>query len=156
MLKYYYSAPCCPLLLKFDEKQQLQSIHWQMQSNYNLPQLTGSWAEKLDAYFAGELQDFNHPPSSTGTPFQQSVWQAIAAIPYGQVASYGDIARIIGSSPRAVGQACGRNPLPIVIPCHRVVSSNGLGGFSLGNRSFELSIKRWLLTHEGALAIKSI
>lgn len=150
MHNFIYHAPCCALILQIDEQQKLQKINWQQQQSVNLPLLTGMWADKLDAYFAGKLENFAYPPSTSGTPFQQKVWQVIAAIPYGQVISYGDIARLIGSSPRAVGQACGRNPLPIIIPCHRVVSACGLGGFSLSNQDFELNIKRWLLTHEGA------
>lgn len=150
MHNFIYHAPCCALILQIDEQQKLHKINWQQHQSVNLPLLTGMWADKLDAYFAGELQNFAYPPSTSGTPFQQKVWQVIAAIPYGQVISYGDIARLIGSSPRAVGQACGRNPLPIIIPCHRVVSACGLGGFSLSNQDFELNIKRWLLTHEGA------
>lgn len=150
MHNFIYHAPCCALILQIDAQQKLYKINWQQHQSVNLPLLTGMWADKLDAYFAGELQNFAYPPSTSGTPFQQKVWQVIAAIPYGQVISYGDIARLIGSSPRAVGQACGRNPLPIIIPCHRVVSACGLGGFSLSNQDFELNIKRWLLTHEGA------
>ncbi|PIT22805.1 hypothetical protein BGI36_01045 [Snodgrassella communis] len=150
MPSYSYPAPCCPLILDFSQQQQLQAIHWQTTMSPTLPRLTGYWAQQLDAYFSGKLQTFNYPPSSTGTEFQQRVWQAIANIPYGQVASYGDIAHILGSAARAVGQACGKNPLPIIIPCHRIVSANGLGGFSLSNNPFELNIKRWLLTHEGA------
>ena len=150
MHNFIYHAPCCALILQIDEQQTLHKSNWQQHQSVNLPLLTGMWADKLDAYFAGELQNFAYPPSTSGTPFQQKVWQVIAAIPYGQVISYGDIARLIGSSPRAVGQACGRNPLPIIIPCHRVVSACGLGGFSLSNQDFELNIKRWLLTHEGA------
>ncbi|WP_239352780.1 methylated-DNA--[protein]-cysteine S-methyltransferase [Snodgrassella communis] len=150
MSSYSYPAPCCPLILDFSQQQQLQAIHWQTATSPTLPRLTGYWAKQFDAYFSGKLQTFNYPPSSAGTVFQQRVWQAIANIPYGQVATYGDIARILGSAARAVGQACGRNPLPIVIPCHRIVSANGLGGFSLSNNPFELNIKHWLLTHEGA------
>lgn len=150
MHNFIYHAPCCALILQIDEQQKLHKINWQQQQSVNLPLLTGMWADKLDAYFAGKLENFAYPPSTSGTPFQQKVWLVIAAIPYGQVISYGDIARLIGSSPRAVGQACGRNPLPIIIPCHRVVSACGLGGFSLSNQDFELNIKRWLLTHEGA------
>lgn len=150
MPSYSYPAPCCPLILDFSQQQQLQSIHWQTATSPTLFRLTGYWAQQLDAYFSGKLQTFNYPPSSAGTEFQQRVWQAIANTPYGQVATYGDIARILGSAARAVGQACGKNPLPIIIPCHRIVSANGLGGFSLSNNPFELNIKRWLLTHEGA------
>ncbi len=83
-----------------------------------------------------------------GTSFQRRVWQALLDIPSGETVTYGALARQLGSAPRAVGQACGANPLPIVIPCHRVVSSQGLGGFMGGRNNAELDYKRWLLTHE--------
>jgi methylated-DNA-[protein]-cysteine S-methyltransferase len=82
----------------------------------------------------GYLRDpdfrFRLPLQAVGTPFQRRVWDAIAAIPRGRTRSYGDIARELGSAPRAVGQACGENPYPLVIPCHRVVSARGIGGFA--------------------------
>ncbi|MDP3087817.1 MAG: methylated-DNA--[protein]-cysteine S-methyltransferase [Methylotenera sp.] len=83
-----------------------------------------------------------------GTVFQQRVWQAIAAIPLGKTATYGQIAKQIGSGPRAVANACGANTVPLIIPCHRVVAQNGLGGFMQGKEN-GLSVKRWLLVHEG-------
>ena len=83
-----------------------------------------------------------------GTAFQQLVWQAIVAIPLGQTASYGQIADQIGSGPRAVANACGANNIPLIIPCHRVVAQNGIGGFMQGKEN-GLVIKRWLLAHEG-------
>lgn len=145
----HYRAPCAWLRLDFDAQGHMQAVHWAGEEATALPPLSGLWADKLDAYFSGSLKSFGHPPSAQGSAFQRRVWQAIAAIPYGQVASYGDIARLLGSAPRAVGQACGRNPLPIIIPCHRVVSSQGLGGFSLGQQPGALAVKRWLLQHEG-------
>lgn len=84
--------------------------------------------------------------------FRRSVWAKIAAIGPGRTRSYGEIARELGSAPRAVGQACGANPLPLVIPCHRVVASGGIGGFAHHEAGFYLSVKRWLLSHEGAAA----
>lgn len=83
-----------------------------------------------------------------GTAFQQRVWQVIAAIPLGQVTTYGQIASQIGSGPRAVANACGANTIPLIIPCHRVVAQNGIGGFMQGKEN-GLSVKRWLLAHEG-------
>lgn len=92
---------------------------------------------------------FRLPLHSAGTPFQRRVWEAIAAIPRGRTRSYGDIARDLDSAPRAVGQACGGNPYPLVIPCHRVVSASGIGGFAHAENGYLLRIKRWLLAHEG-------
>lgn len=102
---------------------------------------------QLAAYFAGRLTRFTLPLAPAGTPFRQRVWAAMADIPYGRTLSYGDIAGALGTAPRAVGGACGANPLPIVIPCHRVVGGTGLGGYS-GAQG--LATKNWLLAHEGA------
>jgi methylated-DNA-[protein]-cysteine S-methyltransferase len=88
------------------------------------------------------------PLSPTGTPYQKRVWAALADIPYGHTCSYGAIAARVGGSARAVGGANGANPIPIVIPCHRVVGSTGLGGYSGGDG---LETKRWLLALEQGL-----
>jgi methylated-DNA-[protein]-cysteine S-methyltransferase len=107
-------------------------------------------ARQLDAYFAGELATFDLPLELEGSEFQRRCWLALATIPYGQTVSYGEQARRLGlgsDAARAVGAANGRNPLPIVLPCHRVVGANGsLTGFGGG-----LDVKRFLLEHEGAL-----
>lgn len=89
-----------------------------------------------------------------GTDFQRRVWSEISAIPRGSVKTYGQLAKMIGSAPRAVGQACGANWFPLIVPCHRVTASGGLGGFSNQDdeNGFHLSVKRWLLRHEGATA----
>lgn len=92
---------------------------------------------------------FGLPLAPAGTPFQRRVWRAIRAIPRGGVRSYGELARALGSAPRAVGQACGANPYPLVVPCHRVVAAHGLGGFAHHAGGFQLEAKRWLLGHEG-------
>ena len=89
--------------------------------------------------------------SPAGTPFRQRVWAALTAIPRGQSRTYGDVARVVNSAPRAVGQACGDNPIPLIIPCHRVVAADGsLGGFMHATGGDPIAIKRWLLAHEGA------
>jgi methylated-DNA-[protein]-cysteine S-methyltransferase len=94
---------------------------------------------------------FSIPYLLEGTPFQKKVWSELVKIPAGKVVSYGALAKKLGTSARAVGNACRKNPLPVVIPCHRVVSSNGIGGYS-GAISGDLhDIKRWLLEHEGAM-----
>ena len=107
-------------------------------------------AEQLRAYFAGELLEFDVLLDLDGTEFQRSCWLALATIPYGQTVSYGEQARRLGLGPdaaRAVGAANGQNPLPLVLPCHRVIGADGsLTGFGGG-----LHIKRFLLEHEGAL-----
>lgn len=101
---------------------------------------------QLDAYFAGDLTAFDLALAASGTPFRRKVWDELVRIPYGETISYGELARRIRqpSASRAVGLANGANPLPIVVPCHRVIGSNGqLTGFGGG-----LPIKRWLLDHE--------
>lgn len=105
--------------------------------------------EQLAEYFAGARTTFDLPLAAAGTPFQERVWAALCAIPFGHTASYGEIAIRMGEpkAVRAVGSANGRNPIPIVVPCHRVIGANGeLTGFGGG-----IERKRWLLQHEGAL-----
>jgi methylated-DNA-[protein]-cysteine S-methyltransferase len=97
---------------------------------------------------------FDLPLAEVGTEFQRKVWQVICAIPRGQVLTYAQVAKQIRSAPRAVGQACGNNWFPIVIPCHRVTATGGLGGFAHHDdaNGFHLNVKRWLLRHEGVLS----
>ena len=88
-------------------------------------------ASQLQDYFDGRGVHFEVPVAPFGTPFQQRVWAALRTIPPGQTRSYADLARLLASGPRAVGQANGRNPIPIIIPCHRVVAADGsIGGYS--------------------------
>lgn len=142
-----YPAPFGNITLVFEAGELVElNLHGDLaHAPYPLPD---EWRQRLDDYFSGRLKNFAWPISRQGTPFQQKVWQAIAGIPAGQVMSYQDIARQIGSAPRAVGGACGKNPLALVVPCHRVVAKSGLGGFSSGEDN-ALDIKRWLLKHEG-------
>lgn len=102
--------------------------------------------QELEGYFSGTLKAFQTPCLPSGTPFQEEVWALISRIRYGQTRTYGEIARALGKpgAGRAVGQANGRNPLPLIVPCHRVVASGGgLGGYSSG-----IDKKRWLLQWE--------
>jgi methylated-DNA-[protein]-cysteine S-methyltransferase len=94
---------------------------------------------------------FRLPLKKVGTAVQQRVWDAIAAVPCGQTLTYGRMARGLGSAARAVGQACGSNYFPLVIPCHRVVSATGLGGFAHSDGGYLLQVKRRLLAHEGIM-----
>jgi methylated-DNA-[protein]-cysteine S-methyltransferase len=103
-------------------------------------------AEQLDAYFAGELSTFDLEMKLLGTPFQQRVWTQLCEIPYGETISYGELARRVGNAnaSRAVGLANGRNPIALIVPCHRVIGANGsLTGYGGG-----LERKTWLLEHE--------
>ncbi|MBI1206135.1 MAG: methylated-DNA--[protein]-cysteine S-methyltransferase [Azospirillum sp.] len=100
---------------------------------------------QLAEWFAGRRRQFELPLRPTGTAFEHRVWAAMSEIPFGATATYGEIARRLGTSARAVGNACGRNRLPIIVPCHRVVGRNGLGGYSgMGGRTTKL----WLLNYE--------
>lgn len=108
-------------------------------------------AMQVTRYLADPDFRFDVPLAPVGTPFQNRVWAVIAAIPRGDVLTYGEVARIIQSAPRAVGQACGANWFPLVVPCHRVTAAGGLGGFSNHDEAsgFHVGVKRWLLAHEG-------
>jgi len=103
---------------------------------------------QLSAYLADPAFHFELPLRCNGTVHQTKVWQAMCAIPRGETRSYGELAAALQSSAQAVGQACGANPIPIVIPCHRVVGKTGLGGFMHHSGGYALDIKRWLLAHE--------
>jgi methylated-DNA-[protein]-cysteine S-methyltransferase len=93
--------------------------------------------------------EFGLPLAPAGTHFQRRVWAAVASIPLGETRSYGEVATLIHSGPRAVGNACGANPYPIVVPCHRVIAANqALGGFGKQGGGFLLEVKKWLLQHE--------
>ncbi|MFO7592741.1 MAG: methylated-DNA--[protein]-cysteine S-methyltransferase [Pseudomonadota bacterium] len=103
----------------------------------------------LQSYFYGKSFEGLDMLEPHGTPFQQSVWRELGRIPYGTVVTYGEVAEKLKSSPRAVAGACRANPIPLLVPCHRVVARNGLGGY-LGERAGSaLGIKQWLLQHEG-------
>ena len=104
--------------------------------------------EQLLRYFESPDMQFTVPIKPGGTPHQQKVWQAMCSIPRGETRSYGELAAELKSGAQAVGQACGANPIPVIIPCHRVVGSSGLGGFMGHANGAPLDIKRWLLAHE--------
>lgn len=105
-------------------------------------------AEQLEAYLANPDARFDLPLALEGTPFQRKLWDALCRIPRGKTRTYGDLARELDGEARAVGQACGDNRLPVVIPCHRVVAADGIGGFAHSTGGYLLEAKRWLLAHE--------
>lgn len=106
---------------------------------------------QLERYFARKLTRFDLPLAARGTDFQKSVWKMMCEIPYGETATYGGMAIALNSGPRAIGMACGRNPIPIIVPCHRVMGSGGKeGGFSGGQG---LPTKRELLALEGVVLL---
>jgi methylated-DNA-[protein]-cysteine S-methyltransferase len=103
---------------------------------------------QVERYLADPHYRFKLPLKQVGTAFQHAVWKLVSAIPAGKTRSYGDIARLLRTAPRAVGQACGANYFPLVIPCHRVVASTGIGGFANSDSGYFLDVKRWLIEHE--------
>lgn len=106
---------------------------------------------QLAAYFQDGATRFDLDLGLRGTPFQRRVWEALQAIPPGTTTTYGELAAALGTSARAVGGACRANPCPIVVPCHRVVAVDGLGGFAGDRSGRKVEVKRWLLRHEGSL-----
>ncbi len=123
------------------------AIGWADDADGHEMPLLAEARRQLEAYFDRRLTHFDLPLSPAGSPFEQRVWAAMRQIPQGQTRCYGELAMEVGSGPRAIGRACGRNPIPIVIPCHRVLARGGLGGYSGGAG---LATKQALLTLEGA------
>ncbi|MBY4895478.1 methylated-DNA--[protein]-cysteine S-methyltransferase [Cupriavidus sp. AU9028] len=116
--------------------------------------LIAALAARLQAYYADPDASLDIPLAMRGSGFQQRVWQAIRAVPAGRTATYGELAAQAGGTARAVGQACGANPFPLVVPCHRIVGAKGLGGFAHhGEDGFHLEVKRWLLRHERVMLL---
>jgi methylated-DNA-[protein]-cysteine S-methyltransferase len=155
------AAPVGPLFVEYDEAA-VRYIHFWPQGAHppagtrveptRDDPLGWKVAEQLREYFAGKRRDFDLPLSPRGTDFQRRVWEALRGIPFGQTRSYGDVAETIACrAPRAVGQANRHNPIPIVIPCHRVLAAGGgIGGYAgQWGEGDGLDRKRWLLRHEG-------
>jgi methylated-DNA-[protein]-cysteine S-methyltransferase len=135
-------------LTLFEEDGGLVALDWgSVQGGSETPFLCRV-RDQLAEYFAGSRRTFELALAARGSPFQKAVWSALLSIPYGEIVRYGDLATRLGSAPRAVGGACGRNPLPIIVPCHRVVAANGsLGGYSgldgLDTKRFLLGLEGW-------------
>ncbi|MGF1641682.1 MAG: methylated-DNA--[protein]-cysteine S-methyltransferase [Rhodospirillales bacterium] len=137
-------------LTLFEEADALVAIEWGAVAASHATPLLDAATAQIDAYFDGTLRAFDLPLRPKGTVFQHSVWDALRGIGYGRTVTYAQLAAALGSAARAVASACGRNPLPIVVPCHRVIAADGrLGGYSSGDG---IDTKRLLLCLEGALA----
>jgi len=150
----YFASPVGRLALEADGDV-LTGVRWASASerarSAKSPPVLVEARRQLERYFARKLKAFDLPLAARGTGFQQSVWKMMREIPYGETATYGGIAMALGSGPRAVGMACGRNPIPIIVPCHRVLGSGGSeGGFSGGQG---LPTKRKLLALEGVVLL---
>lgn len=149
MTTYYIDSPPGKLKVSLEQDELvsleiLQSQHIDTCDEMDLPDAI----KQLHAYFLNSAYTFTVKVNPAGTDFQRRVWQALQSIPSGTTLTYGELARQLGSSPRAVGQACRRNPIPIIIPCHRIVASQHIGGYAGAIDGQLLSIKQWLLTHE--------
>jgi len=140
-----FHSPIGPLTL-FEDEGAIIVLEWGRAPDDEPSKLLKEAKNQMDAYFDRKLSSFDLPLAPPGTDFQKRVWDVMVKIPYGKTQTYGDLATAISSGPRPVGTACGRNPIPIIIPCHRVVSSTGLGGYS-GQGG--LDTKNFLLTLEG-------
>jgi methylated-DNA-[protein]-cysteine S-methyltransferase len=136
-----------PLTL-FEGSAALAAIRWGCAGAQQPTSLLDAAAAQVLAFLNGERGNFDLPLSPRGSAFALAVWSQLRRIPYGQTRTYGEIARVLGSSPRAVGRACGSNPLPLVVPCHRVVGASGLGGYSGGEG---VTTKRALLSLEATV-----
>lgn len=134
-----------------EQDEAVVAVRWAAGGSDDTPLLRGA-AQQLREYFAGTRRTFDLPLCPRGSTFQRAVWDQMLAIPYGQTRSYGDLAKATGGVARAVGMACGANPIPIFIPCHRVLAADRqLGGFS-GGKGPETKAK--LLTLEGAWPVQ--
>lgn len=139
-------------LTLFEDGNALIALEWGKTPGSQTTPLLRRAKSQIDDYFVGALSAFDLPLEPAGTDFQKAVWRQMQLIPLGETKSYGDIAKALGSAARAVGGACGKNPLPIIIPCHRIVGAGGrLGGFSGGEG---IPTKQALLRLESVLKQK--
>ena len=135
-------------LTVFEDENAIVALEWGWVEGGSKTPLLEKAKAQLDDYFDGLLTTFSLPTNPEGTDFQKRVWQAMCEIPLGEYLTYGDVAKKIGSAAQPVGNACGANPIPIIIPCHRILANGGaLGGFSGGGEN-NLSTKAALLTLE--------
>jgi methylated-DNA-[protein]-cysteine S-methyltransferase len=132
-----------------EEEGAITALGWRRAGMDDTPLLVEA-ERQLAAYFASRLQSFDLPLRPAGDALQRQVADAMRAIAYGRTREYGEIARELGAPPQAIGQACGRNTIPVIIPCHRVVGATGLGGFSAPGG---IETKIALLRHEGAYSL---
>ena len=133
-----------------EEDGAVTQLSWGRQAGPPCTALLERAALQLAAYFEGRLTQFDLPLRPVGSAFQQSFLTALCAIPFGETVTYGDLSKMLGRPAQAIGQACGANPIPIIIPCHRVLGGSTLGGFSAPGG---VETKVWLLKHEGAAGL---
>ena len=147
MFQLSFSSPIGPLTLVQDGED-ITRLLWQSPGNGKGSLELFRAKEQINNYFKGTRKNFSLSLRPYGTKFQNRVWSVLMAIPYGKVKTYGEVARKLKTSPRAIGNACGKNPIPLIIPCHRVVGASGsLTGYSGGDG---LKTKAFLLEHENS------
>ena len=149
MLARTLESPLGPLTIR-EEPGGITALDWGNVRETAQSVVLDNAVTQLSAYFAGDLEAFDLPLAPRGSAFQRAFYAALVAIPYGETRTYGDLARELGVSAQAIGQACGANPIPILIPCHRVLAADGLGGFS-GAGGVEAKVA--LLKLEGAASL---
>jgi methylated-DNA-[protein]-cysteine S-methyltransferase len=132
-----------------EENGQITQLLWEDRTKGSCSDVLKQGLNQLEAYFAGTLTKFDLPLAPKGTEFQQQVYRIMQDIPFGDVLTYGEVAKKLGVPAQPIGQACGSNPIPVIIPCHRIVGTGHLGGFS-GKGGVETKVQ--LLRHEGANA----
>ena len=144
-------SPIGKLQLSMNEER-VTKIEWPKSAIINSPLMTSPFSLKmsnqLEEYFLYAHNDWSMPFVKCGTEFQQKVWHYLQTIPLGETRYYSDVAKALGSSAQAVGNACRANPFVIVVPCHRVISKAGLGGYDGQTIGHNMVIKQWLLDHE--------
>nr|WP_242649848.1 methylated-DNA--[protein]-cysteine S-methyltransferase [Yoonia litorea] len=128
----------------------ISALVWGRAGTLTEGQLFNQLSDEIARYFGGELTEFSVPLAPRGSAFQLRFYEALCAIPYGETRTYGDLAKTLGVTAQAIGQACGANPIPVLIPCHRVLAANGLGGYS-GRGGIEAKVA--LLRLEGAAGL---
>ena len=144
------AAPCFSIGVRCDKCEILRLDYLELRDEVSpRSALAGEAVRQLCAYLDDANFRFGLPLRPSGTVFQRRVWALIAEIPSCQSRTYGEFAKALHNAPRAVGQACGANPFPLVVPCHRVIAAGGkLGGFARHPGGFLIDVKRWLLAHE--------
>jgi methylated-DNA-[protein]-cysteine S-methyltransferase len=148
--KMIFNAPFGPITL-YASEETVQKIELFSPSSKSVGEsvaILQQLEQQLSTYFLNAHTQWDIPLAVKGTNFQQEVWRYMQSIPVGETRSYGEAATSLRSSARAVGNACRANPFPIVIPCHRIVSKSGLGGFAGKTNGHQILVKQWLLNHE--------
>lgn len=145
----HYQAPIGKLSILFDDDELIR-LSYQFKTPYKKSSSANSKRviEQLQNYFEDCAFIFDIPFITYGTPHQEKVWKALQGIPVGKTKTYSQLAASIGSAPRAIGNACRENPLPIIIPCHRIVAKDHIGGYAGETEGPIVNIKEWLLKHE--------